>query len=218
MLAASYWLAEFYAQSDRMTSADQVLDWLSEKLTQYYRIVHNKTLTHTLRVAELFHGWSRVDDAMALLYRVLDSCEEGDSKRSTNGVQSKLPLIVSGQPGASNVQTDVKLPPTDHAIGSFAPIDEPAVVDYQLGLCNTLAKDNDEEAELMLLRLMEQCEAHPEKLARHILRTRCTPVDLYQPRNNVEQLNVALEQAKKAFWSAIHLQKTGNRVVLGGLC
>jgi len=76
---AAYLLASFFANHDRMNEADKVLDWLGGNYIRRWGLNHEKTISHLLRVIELLQAWERLDDAMLLLRRILDSWDDLDS-------------------------------------------------------------------------------------------------------------------------------------------
>ncbi len=57
--AASYQLAIFYAEHDRMDNADRVLDWMSQNHVEHLGLRHQETIVHFFRIVELFNGWCR---------------------------------------------------------------------------------------------------------------------------------------------------------------
>lgn len=201
--AAAYKLATFYAQQNRMTEADLVLDRMGEKYTERWGLKHKETLMHFLRVVELFNCWSRTDDAVTLLYRVLDIYGRHYFEGATN-VTELNPPATGSQPQVPRVRGAVRPSRVDISIGAFTQTNDPTLVHYQLGLVNIHVKAKNEEAEPLLLRLIEQCEVYPERLAQEILQARCALVDLYQQLENDERIIVAVQQAQKALWTILN--------------
>lgn len=211
---AAYQLATFYAQHDRMNEADLVLDRMGEKFTERWGLKHKETLMHFLRVVELFNCWSRADDAVTLLYRVLDVYEKHYSGNSTATTGPNALSARDSQHQARRLRIAGGQSQVEYAFGAFAQTYDPALLQYQLGLADAHVKAKDEAAEPLLLRIIEQCEAYPEKLAQEILRARYALVDLYQQLENDQQKGVALARAQNAFWSIVNSTTEKTKSVL----
>ena len=194
----AYQLASFYANCNRMDDADQVLNWIIERHVERWGYDHENTMEQLLHVSRLYNGWFRNDEALSILYRVLDTWDE-QAWRNVNkentmrpGVPQtmKPPKAVSrgnGQKEGSNQTSRV-----------WAETDDPLRVDYQLGLVKTRLASGDDTAETTLLLLIDQCESHQQKLSLQILQARCTLVDLYRRQGFDEKCSVALEKARQA--------------------
>ena len=196
--AAAYRLATFYVNHDRMNDADLVLNWMGEKHVERWGVDHEKTMTHLLYVADLFNSWSRSDEAVIFLYRVLDTWDKQFSidVRQSTSLNPRLPRFT--QPKGVTPRRTAQQPELEDISRTFAETDDPVRVDYQLGLANARLTSGDGAAESILLRLIEQCERHPERLNSQILQARCTLVDLYRRLEDNENMANALGQAQKS--------------------
>ncbi|KAI9851900.1 MAG: hypothetical protein M1824_002450 [Vezdaea acicularis] len=195
--AVAYQLSIFYAEHDRMDDADLVLNWMGEKHVERWGLDHQKTMTHFLRVAELFNSWSRNDEAIAFLYRVLDAWDKHISvSTSDNTTLNRKPPQVA-QPQVASPQITVRQSEPRDMTRAFTETDNPTRVDYQLGLAKAHITTKDKTTEPLLLRLIEQCKKYPGKLNSQILQARCELVNLYQQLEDDEKVANALEQARK---------------------
>lgn len=195
--ATAYQLATFYAKHNRMDDADLVLDWMAEKHMERWGLDRHETMTHFLRVAELFNSWSRNDDAKTLLYRVIDALDNHISMGERDSAKLNPEPLRVAQPQAASPQTTRRSEPEDIA-RAFTETEDPVRVDYQLGLAIAHARAKGQAAEPLLLRLIEQCDKYPGKLDVQVLQARCALVDLYQRLGDSEQVANALEKAQAA--------------------
>jgi hypothetical protein len=212
--AVGYALAIFYAEHDRMDDADLVLNWMGQNHVERWGLDHQKTMTHFLHVAELFNSWSRNDDATTFLYRILDAWDKHISTGARdNPTLNPEPHRVA-QPQVIPLQPTPRQSRPEDMTRAFAETDDPRRVDYQLGLANARVATNDETIEPLLLRLIEQCEKHPRKLASQILQARCALVDLYRRLGDDEQATSALWQAQKALETVLASTTTKTEPLL----
>jgi tetratricopeptide (TPR) repeat protein len=197
---AAYQLATFYAQHDRMNDADLVLNWMGEEYMKRWGLEHDNTMNHFLNVAELLHNWSRPDDAITILYRVLDKLETESSEDPGDTVGPNVNTATKGQPQVPLTQHTASQSQAEKATGSSTLENQRAFVDYHLGLANLHVRAKDETAEPLLLHLIEQCEAHPEILAEQALHSRCALVKLYRELGKHQQMDTVLDEAKSQLW------------------
>ncbi|OCL02006.1 hypothetical protein AOQ84DRAFT_274378, partial [Glonium stellatum] len=210
--ALAYQLAAFYTGNDRMDDADKVLNWMSEKHMERWGMAHENTMRHSLRVAELLNEWNRTDDATSFLYRVFDAWDKGDY----DDPDPSRVNVSRQEPSRAATERPETVDPT----GAFTETDDPARVDYQLGLAEAQAIRNDESAEPLLIRLAEQCEKYPQKLSEQILQARNALVKLFKRRGDEEGVKIALRKARDALNSVLasasmkteRLLKVGIRV------
>ena len=196
--ALAYQLASFYANCDRMDDADQVLNWIIERHVGRWGYDHENTMEQLLHTSRLYNVWSRNDEALSILYRVLDSWDE----QAWGNVVHKTPI----RPGVSQTMKPPRAVPrrivqpqgSTQTSRAWAETDEPLRVDYQLGLVNTRLASGDDTVENTLLLLIDQCESHQQKLSLQILRARCTLVTLYRRQGFDEKCSLALEKARQA--------------------
>lgn len=208
--ALAYRLATFYADHDRMDDADQVLNWMMEKHIERWGVGHGNTLKHLLQVAKLYNGWSRNDEALSVLYRVLDTWDEqvrgkAHDKASLNGGETRQ----MGPPGAVP-RTTVQYPESNPASRTWTPIDHPSRVDYQLGLENTRLESGDDGVEDTLLLLIDCCENDWQTMGVQLLQARCKLIDLYKGQEDEEKRTIALLKAREAVYKTLklHVKKT----------
>jgi tetratricopeptide (TPR) repeat protein len=194
--AAAYRLALFYARNDRMKDADRVLDWVTRNHIESFGIEHQKTVDHLFNVVDMFHDWSRTEDAITFLSRIIDACQGLVHGTTGNSNGSKAPNTRT--PPSQLLPLDRLMPTTEDS--------EPTVTDHQISIATARAKANDEMAEPILLRLIEQCERQPKHLARQILQCRSALLGLYSAQGGIS-MNEALDQAQEAFWKALDSQQ-----------
>ena len=196
--ALAYQLASFYAKYNRMDDDDRVLNWIVEKHVGRWGVDHENTMKHFLHVSRLYNGWSRNDEALSILYRVLDSWDE----QAWSSVNDKAPIHFGAprkmKPPRAAPRSNVELLGSNQTSRAWAETDDPLRVDYQLGLVNTRLASGDDTTENTLLLLIDQCESHWRKLSLQILRARCTLVDLYRRQGYDEKSSLALQKAREA--------------------
>jgi tetratricopeptide (TPR) repeat protein len=197
--AVAYRLASFYAQNDRMKDADAVLDWVTGNHIERFGNRAVETVEHLLYVVEIFSNWSRNEDAMAFLSRIMDVLVE-----EVKNTQDKAKPVRNTNSG--NVDRTRPMPHQPRSSDDpMRTIDgsEPVTIDLQLGVATGYINANHKAAEPLLLRLIEQCENHPKDLAVQILRCRSTLLRLYYNEDR-DKMNEALDQSRKAFWEVLN--------------
>lgn len=154
--AAAYRLAEFYAGLERMADADQVLDWMSEKLVQNLGLTHEKTADHFLHISRLFDTWFRRTDSNNFLNDVVAAYDQAHLEnkitplgRATPRVGRHRILLAPPYERQRNNDDDNPQPTLT---------EDPASVDYHISITDAQNKD---------------------------------------------EMAVALERARKAFWTSI---------------
>ena len=196
--ALAYQLASFYANYNRMDDADRVLNWIVEKHVGRWGVDHENTMKQFLHVSRLYNGWSRNDEALSILYRVLDSWD----RQAWNSVNDKAPIHLGVpqkmEPPGAVPRRNVELLGSNQTLRAWADTDDPLRVDYQLGLVNTRLASGDVTTENALLLLIDQCESHRQKLSLQILRARCTLVNLYRIQGYDRKRSLALQKAREA--------------------
>jgi tetratricopeptide (TPR) repeat protein len=209
--AVAYRLASFYVQNDRMKDADTVLDGVTRNHMKSFGINHKKTIDHLFNVVEMFHNWSRTKDAITFLSRIVDAFWEPSQNTPDNSPRPHNPDSFgtsSGSEARHARSTQSQTNPLGHSMPTTE-AREPAVIEYQLGIATAYIKANDEMAEPLLLRLIEQCEKQPKHLAAQALRCRSELLGLYSIQGG-DKINEALDQAQQAFWRTLdsELEKT----------
>ena len=196
--ALAYQLASFYANCNRMGDADQVLNWIIEKHVGRWGVDHENTMEQFLLISRLYNGWSRNDEALSILYRVLDTWDEQAWGNVDYETPKRLGVPQTMQPPRAVARRNVQSSGSNQKSRERAETDDPLRIDYQLGLVNTRLASGDDTAENTLLLLIDQCERHQQKLGLQILRARCTLVDLYRRQGFDEKSSLALEKAREA--------------------
>lgn len=192
-------LANFYARRGRMNDADAVLDWLGKEHIRFYGVGDERTVAHVLRVVEFFHKWSRPEDAIILLNRTLITSQKqlpavGIIANSNSKVQ------IASQPGSNSRIPAVFNAQFVSSGGScISRQEELSKVDYKLSLAKAHAEASNKEAETHILRLIEECDKFPDKLAVHSFDARCTLVELYQKLGDSDKIKPALDNAQVVF-------------------
>ncbi len=196
--ALAYQLASFYANCNRMGDADQVLNWIIEKHVGRWGVNHENTMEQFLLISRLYNGWSRNDEALSILYRVLDAWDEQAWGNFDHESPMRPGVSQTMKPPRAVLRRDVQPQGSNQTSRECAETDDPLRVDYQLGLVNTRLASGDDTAENILLLLIDQCESHQQKLSLQILRARCTLVNLYRRQGFDEKYSLALEKAREA--------------------
>lgn len=201
----AYRLATLYVDRDCMGKADEVLNQMYEKLIRRWGFSHENTINHLLRVSKLYNNWSRTEEALSLLYRVLDIWDDPVMNGEILRRHSQHRNIRS--PG-----TSVQHQGSDQMPGEWAHTYDPLRRNYQLSLANNKLLPHDSAAEETLMLLIDQCESHRQKLSPQLLQARCTLIKVYSQQHDNPNLSSALEQAREEVHNilALKIQDTGN--------
>ncbi|KAG8533372.1 uncharacterized protein KY384_002155 [Bacidia gigantensis] len=198
--ALAYRLATFYANHDRMDDADRVLRWVTEKHVRRWGTVHENTMRHLLHVSKLYRIWSRSDEALSLLYRVLDTWDDKCQANVDREMPVQFGTTRHREPSIAVLGTNSERPGSRQAPQTLAEIVDPLRFDVQMSLSNTGLQAGDVSTEENLLHLIGECETHWQRLSLEILRARCTLINLYRKQNSLEKCSTALKEA----WTAVH--------------
>lgn len=209
--SVAYELAEFYAQNDRMEDADKVLDWMGEKHLERWLIGHKNVRTHLIKVADMLQSWSREDDAISIISRAADSYEQ-----SVKSPYTDLEPTRSLQNNHAHLMRDeLRLPRIGRGQFSMNDDEDDEVrMDYRVRLAIARANAEDDGAESILLKLCEQCERHPAKLAIQILEARGALIKLYKNLEWSEKFDSALNQIQGSFWKVFKSDVTKTELLL----
>jgi len=167
---------------------------------------HKKTTAHLLHVSDMYHSWSRSEDAISLLSRAMARCEKSlkSTLESDNGEDSDASTVVEPTRNASSRNLRPRRSSTIIEPDDDNP-DDPQYVEYQLGLAIAQVKAHDETANLLLQNLIDKCEEHPKELVVQILDVRATLVEHYQRLGESEKTEKALQEAASSFWKVLKL-------------
>jgi tetratricopeptide (TPR) repeat protein len=201
----AYHLADFYARSKRMLYSDLVLNRVIQLSMDHWGIEHSNTRAHLVRIADLFQGWSRTQDAISLL------------AQAANMHQENLRPTMTGSGKTCSSQAHLLLPhdesidSSDHLSQHFdANVprtlgDHPIQAEHSLTIseANSAGADAIDDSEASILQLINQCEKYPGRLSIQILKARRALLELYQNSNNEVKLAVALVDAETSFWSIL---------------
>ena len=196
----AYDLISFYAKNDRMNEADAIIQWTCEQHMERCGVDHTKTVAHILRVVDIFHSCSRMDDATTQIYQTIEAYEQLIGTTSNSDGH----FVPVKQRQNRSAATPFRRPYFREPKNVPVPIDEPAMVTYQLGLADARAKAKDGAVEPLLLGLIAQCERHPEKLAEQALKARVSLIKLYERLGEDGKMEEALHQASKAFMMVLN--------------
>jgi len=202
----AYHLAEFLANQARMTEADTVLNWMGEKHFEKWGIPHKKTTAHLLHVSDMYHSWSRSEDAISLLSRAMARFEKAleSTLENDNGQDFDASTMVEPTRNTSSRNLQPRRSSTIIELNDDSP-DNPRYVEYQLGLAISQVKARNETADLLLQNLIDKCEEHPKELAVQILDVRSTLVEHYQRLGESDRTEKALQEAASSFWKVLKL-------------
>ena len=196
--ALAYQLASFYANCNRMDDADQVLNWIIERHVGRWGYDRKNTMEQLLHISRLYNGWSRNDEALSILYRVLDTWDDRAWGNVDHENTIRLGVPQTMKPSNAVPRGNVQHQGSNQTSRVWAETDDPSRADYQLGLVKSRLASGDDIAEDTLLLLIDQCESHQQKLSLQILRARCTLVNLYRRQGFDEKCSLALEKARQA--------------------
>lgn len=208
----AYELAEFYARNDRMDDADNVIEWIGDKHLERWPAGHKNMRMHLIRVADMLHSWSRVDDAVSIVSRAANMFENSFQSPSTN------PAIFPVQPNSAHHSMRDERRKSVHFAGGDPPSQEDedtsTHIDYAVILAMARARAEDDEAEACLLSLLEQCEKQPERLSVQMLEARCALIDLYKLLDRPDRVEEVLSQIDKNFWAVFKSQAKRTELLL----
>lgn len=198
----AYELAEFYARNDRMDDADSVIEWIGDKHLERWPPGHKKMRMHLIRVADMLHGWSRVDDAVSIISRAANMFEKSFQSHFTDLT------MFSGQHNSRLHSIRDEHRKSVHFAGGDPPTQEDedtsTRIDYAVLLAMVRARAEDDEAEACLLSLLDQCEKQPGRLSVQILEARGALVDLYKLLDKPDSVDKALSQIGNSFWAVFN--------------
>jgi tetratricopeptide (TPR) repeat protein len=194
--ALAYRLAEFYAQNERMNDADTVLNWMGEKHVERWGIEHERTISHLMFVADMFHRWARPEHAMTLIDRAVEVYQ-----RVVGREQASELLGVS-----DTHRNRVSMTALDRSTAGAHEASSPKSAEerqarYQLGLAKAHAKAENEVAESMLKELINQCNNHPEALLVQAFEARSALIGYYNKVGRKDKLGAILVEACTLFWA-----------------
>lgn len=201
-IALAYKLAAFYTDRDRPHDADGVLNWTTEKIVRRWGQDDDSTLKHLLRVSNFYNSWARNDEALSLIYRILDTL---DGKARTAVLGRSRPGQGVPEPTApreSSSRQAVHNAASNQAPRTLMVSENPSAIEYQLQLANVLHETGAAVAEDVIILLIEQCEHHQQEMSAQTLKARCMLVNFYQSQGKDEEHLVALSKAREAVYQA----------------
>jgi len=211
-IEVAYELAEFYARNDRMDDADNVIEWMGDKHVERWPVGHKKMRMHLIRVADMLHSWSRVDDAVSVISQAANMLEKS----------FKLPpedpeIIQYLQENSHPHSMRDERPKPIHFAAADPPRQEDedtfTQMDYALILAMARARAEDDEAEACLLSLLDQFEKQPEKLSVQILEARGALAELFKLLDRPDSFDDALNQIGKSFWEVFKSEVKKTRLL-----
>jgi tetratricopeptide (TPR) repeat protein len=194
--AVAYELAEFYANIDRMNEADKVLDWLTEKHVEHLGVGHKQTRAHLIVVADMVFRWGRLDDSMTLVLRAAENYEESLKAPLSSEISSRARQKTYGKHDI--VRDELRLPPLSGGTLAMYGDDDPVRMDYQMRVAITRAGTREHGSDSLLLRLQQQAERQPEKLAVPILEARNALIGLYSSLDEDNKYEQSLSEIESA--------------------
>ena len=180
-----------------MNEADRVLNWMTEKHVRRWGTDHENTMKH-LHVSKLYNGWSRSDEALSVLYRVLDTWDGKGQANVDREMSEQLGITRNRDPSRAAPGTTLERPRSQERSKTLAEIVDPFQLDVQLSLANAGLQAGDESTEENLLLLIGECESYRQRLSLEILQARCTLINLYRKQCSFEKCSIALKEARAA--------------------
>jgi tetratricopeptide (TPR) repeat protein len=212
-IEVAYELAEFYARNDRMDDADKVIEWMGHEHTERWHIGHKRIRAHLIRIADMLHSWSRVDDAVSILSRAANVYEKSFQPQAMDSS-----MFQSLQEHAQSQSARDEYRKSGHFSREELPRqedeDKSIQMDYDIILAVARARAEEDEAEALLLSLLEQCEKQPEKLSVQILEARGALVDLYKLLEKPDKVDEALSLIEKSFWAVFKSDVKKTKLLL----
>ncbi|KAH8790275.1 hypothetical protein BGZ57DRAFT_949593 [Hyaloscypha finlandica] len=197
-LSVGYEIAEFFAKSNRMDEADGVLSWMTDKIVEAWGIRHTKSVTHFLQVTDLYHGWSRPNDAMTLLLQAVNYLEDPPVTKEVSRVED-----LNDDESPIRPQRLTVMHRFIHAPNSGVHKDQPHSLEFQLVVANAQARTKDEEAEPVLLNLIEQCEKFPNQFTVENFKAHAALIQLYYDLEKHDALRPVLKNAGHLFYATM---------------
>jgi tetratricopeptide (TPR) repeat protein len=196
---AAYALASFYAERDRMTDANKVIETVTQKHIDRYGAAAKETQQHILHVVELLHTWNRSGDALGFLHSARNLVETS-SKADKESIRRKQRS--RGRTGTSRRRTGTKTKTPKGKNQGISAItydiikdSDPATIKYGLEVARSHALAKDDAAEGLLLAIIRNCEVDPDGLIAERLEATTELMNLYQRLGKVDQNVVAFNNA-----------------------
>ena len=197
-VALAYQFAAFLANHDRMNEADRILNWVTEKHIRRWGTNHQNTLKHLLHVSKLLNGWSLSDEALSVLYCVLDTWDGKGHDSVNKDMAVQLGRTQNKQPSGAAPRTHLRHPRSQERLKTLAEIGDPLQIDVQLSLADAGLQAGDESTEENFLVLIGACERYWQRLSLEIIRAKCTLINPYQKQCSYEDCSIALKEAEAA--------------------
>lgn len=178
---AAYALANLYAENDRMTDADKVIEDVSRELIAKLGHRHTQTVQHVVHAVELLNCWNRPADALGLLSH---SKEMLQTTRSQSRLSIGRRLNNKGKepelPGGTSQMTllDVtELMAEDASSENLS---------FGLGVSRSHVAAKDEAVEGLILQIIHQCQLNPVGLEIQHLKAQSELLCLYEKLNSID--------------------------------
>src|SRR5450432_1061761 len=140
-----------------MDDADNVIDWMGDKHMERWPIGHKQIRAHLIRIADMLHSWSRVDDAISILSRAANIYEKSFQPQSAD-----FSMFENLQAHAQSQSTRDEHRKSVYFGGGVPPQqgdeDKSIRMDYEIILATARARAEEDDAEALLLSLLGQCE------------------------------------------------------------
>ncbi|KAI9663728.1 MAG: hypothetical protein M1821_007218 [Bathelium mastoideum] len=220
-MTVAYTLAQFYAETDRMKEADEVLNWLNQKLLADWAVPTERLLQHIKKVTNMYYAWSRGRDADALFTGTMSYLENRGKTTSTALNQPLSTLLGASVDNGQLPSTDFdqnRLPP----VTNIQPTEwlsqkstDAVFVDMQIIRFKEMVKAADRSIEGLLSSAADHCQLHLEKLSIQCLRLRKLQVKIYSKVHEDDQLATALKQSRESVRLCVHANSGLPWLLLG---
>ena len=193
-LRAAYRLAAFFARANRVSDANDVLNWVSNNHLKKFGAHDVRTMKHYLRTVELLQSWSRDADAEVLIYRIIDALESPPTANHPVETPSADPRLPQASLGGSS----------DEQISAlFLETEDARAIDAQLQIADLFFSKRSEGLEELLPRLITHCQRHPEKLAPQGIRAACNLARLKIDKKKSGEADALLDNARASLWKLL---------------
>ncbi|KAH7410602.1 hypothetical protein BKA64DRAFT_358129 [Cadophora sp. MPI-SDFR-AT-0126] len=202
-------VATFYAELDRPTDADKIIDDITRTHMARFGCEDRRSLQLVLQIVELLNCWGRQNDALAILQHSKElAAAKSEAEASVLATKKRRTRGVNRRPQPDKFTSAVDLMGVAQEIIEE---NEPARLEYGIGIARTYVAAKDDSVEAFLLAIMKHCESDPD-LEKEYLQANTELLRLYSEigRNGQHEsvFSTAFERAK----TVIQTQKWNKKL------
>lgn len=181
---SAYQLASFFANHSRMGEAHKVLQWVLDKHIEKWTLEHSKTIKYFMHVIELHHVWTRDDDAVTLLRRILPLLQNISDENSSEEALANWDKE-SGLESRDGDDSD------DESLVELQ-------VDTHLRIVHAWLDFGTSSFNRLLSRFIAHCKRYPESLSLQMFQARLMLVKDFATRGQVNEGMTELKLARRS--------------------